>query len=152
MPNRVRGDQVLGVPALAPVLEHLERLTVQEIERRAVAIAASALISLEGARDQLATYQRAGVDLDLAERAIRAGLPPHTVIDVLRSMEEVQTVKQPELPPLTVEAIQARAACTAEREERRGKWRGQGHAGQTEKARQKRRRKAKMARASRRRR
>lgn len=152
-PRRVRDrDQVLGVPALAPVLEHLERFARQELELAAVRLAGSTLISLEGAREQLAVYQRAGVDLDLAERAIAAGLPTATVIDVLRTME-VQTVKERELPAPTVEDLKAFAECKAEKEEGRGgKWRGQGHKGQAGRAVEKRRRRAKLARASRRRR
>ena len=58
-----------------------------------------------------------------------------------------------ELPAPTVEDLKAFAECKAEKEEERGgKWRGQGHKGQAGRAVEKRRRRAKLARASRRRR
>jgi hypothetical protein len=81
------------------------------------------------------------------ERAIRHGLEARTVIEVVEAM------KEPERPEPTVEDLKAWAEVKTERAEGRGgKWRGQGHAGQVDRAVEKRRRRAKLARASRRRR
>lgn len=134
------------------MLEQIDQVARLEVDSRAAAIARTSHISYEIARQELAAYQLAGVDLELAERAIRAGLPAATVIDVLRIME-VQAVKERELPAPIVEDLKAWAEVKAERAEGRGgKWRGQGHAGQADRAVEKRRRRAKLARASRRRR
>lgn len=143
--NTFRG--VVGRSVLADILEQCDQVARLEVDSRAAAIARTSLVSYETARQELAAYQLAGVDLEMAERAIRHGLETRTVIEVVEAM------KEPERPAPTVEDLKAWAEVKAERaEERAGKWRGQGHAGQADRAVEKRRRRAKLARASRRRR
>ena len=140
-PNRVNAGQVLAIGGLSPVAAATVR-EAEALQAVAVEIARTTRLSYEGALDRLAGFYALGVGLDLAERAVRDGFRP----------EDVEIMREPERPPLTVEEAKQRNEARAERAELRGKWRSHAHAGQGSKALDKRRRRAKLAKASRKRR